>query len=168
MDSRDDSALTDRFRTALRGMAATVCVVTAGDGTRSHGMTITAAASVSMAPPALLVCLNRSATVSDLARIAQGFCLNLLRTGQEDISRAFSGGVAGQERFDHGTWRTLDAWDAPYLVEAQASLFCRKVAAFPYGTHIILIGDVVDVIAGDADAPLIYHDGRYATLAPAG
>lgn len=153
-----------RFRVALRGIASTVCVVTSSDGDRRHGMTVTSVTSLTMDPPALLVCLNRSTSLSGLMRVTQGFCVNVLGQQHEAVSRAFSGGAAGEDRFLTGNWQRQADTGLPYLVDAQSVLFCRKAAAFPYGTHTILIGDVTDVIADGNSGPLIYQNAGYAAL----
>lgn len=164
METQSDQDLAAEFRRALRGIAATVCVITAVDGNRRHGMTVTSMTSLTMEPPALLVCLNQSAALVDLARVSQGFCVNILSEGQEDVSTAFSGGTKGEERFSVGKWHSEGETGLPYLEDAQSVLFCRKTAAFPYGTHTILIGEVVEVSMGASRRPLIYQDASYATL----
>lgn len=148
------------FKQALRGFASTVTVVTAREGDRSHGMTATAVTSLSMDPPALLVCVNRAALLHDVMTIGRAFCVNVLSDAHQAVSRAFSGASPPGVRFAHGHWAYRDD-GLPYLADAQASIFCTKQAAFPYGTHMIFIGEVESVRLGDHQSPLIYQNADY-------
>ena len=153
------------FKQAMRGIASTVTVITAGDGSRHHGMTATAVTSLSMEPPALVICLNRATLLHDIMRTSRRFCVNVLTEEQADISAAFSGALPPAERFAQGTWAYSEQ-GLGYLIDAQASIFCEKAAALPYGTHTIFIGEVREVVLGDRQAPLIYKNAAYCTSLP--
>jgi flavin reductase (DIM6/NTAB) family NADH-FMN oxidoreductase RutF len=159
--------LRSQFRAAMRRHPAAVTIVTAADDRRHHGMTATAVTSLSLEPPSLLVCVNRTTLLHDILLSARRFCVNLLGSGQAHLSGAFSGAVPPLERFELGAWqRTEEGLD--FLADAQANLFCRRVAVFPYGTHAIFIGEVERVRLSSPVLPLIYHDAAYCTSAPAG
>ena len=55
---------TRAFKNAMRHLAAAVSVVTTGRGDQRTGFTATSVTSLSMEPPALLVCLNRQSSAS--------------------------------------------------------------------------------------------------------
>lgn len=152
--------LPSSFRDAMRRVASTVTIVTAADGWHRHGMTVTAVSTVSMEPPSLLVCLNNNTRLHGIMGRATRFCVNILHADQADLSRAFSGAVAGEERFTSGAWKTSED-GLSYLLDAQANVFCEKVAAIPFGTHTIFIGTVAEVIVGDAIEPLVYQNASY-------
>ncbi len=156
----------EAFRAAMRRFASTVTVVTASDHARRHGMTATAVTSLSMDPPSLLVCLHRQTLLHDILLRAPRFCVNVLHSEQGAISAAFGGGVPAERRFEGADWQDSEE-GLPFLRSAQASLFCRKAAAIPYGTHLILVGEVERVELGGATSPLVYHDAAYCTAAPA-
>jgi flavin reductase len=145
------------FRNAMRRLATTVSVVTCADGDGWYGMTATAVTSVCTQPPALLVCIN---TATDFYRplLASGnFCINLLRSPQVQVSQAFGGSLKGAERFEKGNW-TL-ARGLPFLIDAQANLFCKTEVVTNFGTH----GRVDEVRFSKDVAPLVYQDGHYVT-----
>lgn len=149
------------FRKAMRRLTSAVSVIsTAHDGVR-HGITVTSVTSVSMAPPSLLICINQRASVhAPLIRAGQ-FCVNILQAHQIEIANAFSGGAAqGEDRFLCGEWASDDD-ELPYLIPAQASVFCDLDAISSYGTHSIIIGKVRQVAVRGQVAPLLYQDGRY-------
>jgi flavin reductase (DIM6/NTAB) family NADH-FMN oxidoreductase RutF len=143
---------------ALRRLASTVSVVTCRHDGRNHAMTATAVSALSMAPPSMLVCVNRSAGIHQPLSEASEFAINILSRAHVDISKLCSGGIPA-DRFSVGYWDTRAA--APILVDAQAAIICRKDNALEYGTHSIFTGRIVSIsINGDVD-PLIYVDGQY-------
>jgi flavin reductase (DIM6/NTAB) family NADH-FMN oxidoreductase RutF len=148
------------FKLAMRRFPAAVSVITAADENRRHGMTATAVTSLSLDPPSLIVCINRETLLHDIMQLGRRFCVNLLRRDQAGLSSAFSGAVAPEARFSVGNWyASTDG--VSYLAEAQANIFCRKVAAVPYGTHTIFIGEADAVNVHDPIEPLIYQDAQY-------
>jgi flavin reductase (DIM6/NTAB) family NADH-FMN oxidoreductase RutF len=155
-----DSDLTTAFRDAMRRMASTVTIITATDYERHHGMTVTAVTSVSMDPPSLLVCLNNRTRLHDIMGQARRFCVNVLHNEQAELSSAFSGALSAEERFDKGAWQKTED-GLGFLLDAQASIFCQKMAAIPFGTHTIFIGQVLEVRLGEAVEPLIYQNASY-------
>ena len=148
------------FKLAMRRFPAAVSVITSADQSRRHGMTATAVTSLSLDPPSLIVCINRSTLLHDIMSVGRHFCVNVLRRDQAELSSAFSGAVAPELRFDCGDWLTSED-GVSYLADAQINIFCRKVAAVPYGTHTIFIGEAAEVKLRDPIEPLIYQDATY-------
>jgi flavin reductase len=153
------------FRVAMRRLASTVSVVTTADADGWHGITTTAVTSVCAAPPSLLVCINQSASIYSRLRINAAFCVNLLRSSHVDVSKVFGGQSNGVERFGHGRW--AEERGLPYLIDAQANLFCATEQIHRFGTHGIFIGRIVSIRTAGAVGPLIYQDGKYVTTAAA-
>ena len=147
------------FRAAMRKVTSTVCVVTAAEAHRWTGMTMTAVTSVSLEPPALLICANKASGLHALLTPQAHFCVNILRRGQDDVAAAFGGGISGEDRFAVGAWTCQGG--APYLLDALGSVFCSVAGVMDYGSHAIVIGQVAEVRFNAGGAPLIYGDGRY-------
>ena len=148
------------FKLAMRRFPAAVSVITSADQSRRHGMTATAVTSLSLDPPSLIVCINRTTLLHDIMQLGRHFCVNVLRRDQVELSSAFSGAIAPEARFALGTWH-VSANGISYLADAQANIFCRKVAAVPYGTHTIFIGEAEGAKVQDPIEPLIYQDAQY-------
>jgi len=148
------------FRLAMRRFPAAVSVITAADQSRRHGMTATAVTSLSLEPPSLIACINQKSLLHDIMHLGRHFCVNVLRSDQADLSAAFSGALAPEARFALGSWLTSPQ-GLSYLADAQINIFCRKVAAVPYGTHTIFIGEAEVVKVHDPIEPLIYQDATY-------
>ena len=153
------------FKLAMRRLAATVTIVTAGDAGRRFGMAATAVTSVTTAPPTLLICINRSASIHDIIVDAGHYCVNILGTHHAGLVSPFGGGADGEARFGHGTWSHGER-GMPYLDDAQASLFCAVRRTVEHGSHSVLIGEVTAVRLSEAIAPLLYQDGGLAMSRP--
>jgi flavin reductase (DIM6/NTAB) family NADH-FMN oxidoreductase RutF len=136
-------------------------VTVAGD--ELHGMTASAFASVSLTPPLVLVCLDKSSRTLTLLRESGAFAVNVLAAGQEDASRAFARpGVkpfasVPHHRGDNG---------APVLDGAIAVLECTTYRVFEAGDHELVLGEVTAAVVPGGD-PLVFYDGAYRSLRPA-
>ncbi len=152
--------LNNDFKAAMRRLASAVGVLTAHSPEGPVGMAATSITSLTVEPPAILVCVNRKATIHALLGENEKFCINLLSRHQHEISKAFGSASKREERFADGHWST-DETGLPWLEEAQANISCRVAKVVPYATHSIVIGDVLAVRVADSVAPLIYQDGDY-------
>jgi flavin reductase (DIM6/NTAB) family NADH-FMN oxidoreductase RutF len=153
------SALAHDFKQAMRRVASTVNVITVCVGGEPMGITATAMSSLSLDPPSLLICINRTASLHSPLEDVSHFCVNVLHRSQQDIAQMFADKTRREVRFAQG-W-LVDCDRPPRLAEAQAAILCRRIKHFPYGTHSIFIGEVEEVaVRGDVD-PLVYVDGRY-------
>lgn len=149
------------FKDAMRRLAATVTIVSAASDEGPSGMTATAVTSLSADPPAILVCVNRSASIHAKLTLGNRFCISLLSTDHRDLPTAFGGGIDPEKRFDHGSWN-VSRYGTPFLADAQANIFCTVDAQFDYATHTIVIGKVDAVrMPGEDIRPLIFGDGRF-------
>ena len=144
----------------MRRHASGVCVVTVGVGDEVNGMAVTAVSSFSMDPPSVLVCVNRSASMSGELLDRGLFGLTLLGRQHEGVAGAFSRKPSGRPRFDQGLWRFRPD-RPPWLENAPANLLCTLDGRLDYGTHHALVGRVVEVRLGPDEPGLVYRDGRY-------
>lgn len=154
------------FRSTMRRFPATVTIVTANDGERDHGMTVTAVTSVSMDPPSLLVCINGQTLLHEMLHRVPHFAVNVLCDGQAELSDAFAGKVEPEYRFAAGKWRRNEA-GMMVLEKAHANVVCRRVAAVPFGTHTTFIGEVISAEVSETSRPLIYENAQYCVSRPA-
>lgn len=108
--------------------------------------------------------MNRKTWLHSLLESTDDFCVNVLHHEQKNISHAFAGGLKGDERFRIAEWASHDR-GAPYLVGAQSNIFCIKKLVTPYGSHSIIVGEVIDVKLRPDISPLVFRDGSYAMCA---
>jgi flavin reductase (DIM6/NTAB) family NADH-FMN oxidoreductase RutF len=146
------------FKESLGRFASGVTVVTVeADGTK-HGMTASSFASVSLDPPRVLVCLDKSSRTRAL--LSDSFAVNILSADQEEISRAFAHkGDRPFELLPHET----GANGAPLIHGALAWIECSTSSIVDGGDHDIIVGDVTECTSADGQ-PLIYYARAYRSL----
>lgn len=96
-DTHQPEKLVADAKRALRRLASSVSVVTCRREERNHAATATAVSPLSMEPPSMLVCVNRSAGFHDALNQANEFAINIL--SRAPISRQCSGGGNRESRF---------------------------------------------------------------------
>ena len=149
------------FRSTLGRFATGVTILTARDDSgRDHGMTVSAFCSVSLDPPRVLCCVERSADMFPVITKAQRFAINILATAQEAISRRFA--EERDDRFD-GLGYTRGVTECVLLDDILAYLECEVAARYDGGEHLIVLGDVIAAAAADG-RPLLYYRGGYAQM----
>jgi flavin reductase (DIM6/NTAB) family NADH-FMN oxidoreductase RutF len=152
--------VTTGLKGAMRRLASGVAIVTALGEDAPVGMAATSITSLTMDPPAVLVCVNRTAGIHVHLSAGCPISINLLSRGQREVSAAFGGAVARELRFGVGQWGA-DHRGLPILDDAQANLSCTVDSLIPYGTHSIVIARVDAVRLSEAVDPLIFQDGAY-------
>ena len=158
-----DASVAEALRAAMRRVASTVNVISICVDGQPLGITATAVSSLSMDPPSLLVCINRAAFVHAKMEDSTHFGVNVLHRDQEALATMFADRARHALRFAAG-WET-DGIQPPRLIEAQASIRCRRIDSHAFGTHSIFIGLVEDVVVRDDIHPLVYLNGRYLSVA---
>lgn len=151
----------DDFRAALSRFPSGITVVTSQEATGVlHGITVSAFCSVSLNPPLILVCIEKTTGSHEAIDESGFFVVNILATGQDDISERFSLPVA--DKFD-GVGHRPGIAGVPMLTEALVTLECRLENAFDGGDHTIFVGEVENVSIRDGEA-LVYFHGNYRDL----
>jgi flavin reductase (DIM6/NTAB) family NADH-FMN oxidoreductase RutF len=151
--------LPDRFRDAMRQVAAPVCVVTTLNESGPHGTTVSAFTSLSMNPPMLMLSLDNSSRL--LARVAVGVRLgvNILAADQREVASRFAG--KRDDKFDGVKW-FADS-DAPRLAGCHAWIVIDTRQIIPGGDHMVVFGEVVEAEASAGQLPLTYYDRTFGT-----
>ena len=150
------------FRQAFSKLAAGVSVITASDAHGAvYGLTATAVTSVSLDPPLLLVCINRQSRMAAVLQAGALFIVHFLSADQEQLARQFA--RPGPEKFA-GVVYGLSAHGSPQLADTLASVECVLYDTYPGGDHTIVVGRVVDIQLGTADAPLLYFRHQFLHL----
>jgi flavin reductase len=153
-------------RTALRSVlgrfATGVTVVAAGRGTPC-GMTANAFTSVSLEPPLVLVCVDRSAAIYDTVLADGSFAVSMLSAGQEHVARYFAdhSRPRGPEEFSAVEWFPGPSTGAPILHGAVAWLDCQLTNSYDGGDHEIFIGSVLASGSGPAEDALVFYGGNF-------
>ena len=163
------SAKTDQpanaFREAMASLAATACVVTAAYADERVGRTVTAALSLAVDPPSLLVSIDAGARLSSLIRASGGLTFAMLQADQQAVAQAFAGKVPRDRRFDHGTW---EAWPSghPRLRGAMVAMDCSLAGEIETEDHVLFVGRPRAIDLAKTRQPLIWHHRRFTTVRP--
>lgn len=157
--------LADDFRTAMRLLAATVNIITAGEGQGRRGLTATAVCSMSVTPPSMLVCVNRYGEAHRAITSAGTFCVNILADDQREVAMRFAGQIdLGGDKFAPYAWSRM-ATGAPALDGAMVNLDCTLASATETESHSIFIGNVQAVRFGASSSPLLHFNRHFFSLA---
>jgi flavin reductase (DIM6/NTAB) family NADH-FMN oxidoreductase RutF len=130
---------------------------------RPYGLTANAVSSLSLDPPLVLVCVERSSDTHSCIIEAGAFALSMLCQDQERLARRFASYEVAN-KFEGVAYRA-ELTGSPVLEDALAWLDCRLWRTYEGGDHTIFVGEIV---AGDAreGAPLAYYRSGFVRLTP--
>ena len=149
----------DEFKSALGRWATGVTIVTACDGERVHGMTVSAFTEVSLEPPLVLVCADKTSNTLPFIEAGRAFAVNMLSSGQQALSNKFASKKDEWRRFDDTAYERGKT-GAPLLAGVVANLDCRTIAEHHHGDHVVFVGEVEEVRTFDRP-PLLHYQGHY-------
>jgi len=155
----------ESFKRGMRRLAAGVTIITTIHDGERNGLTATAVTSLTVEPPQLLVCVNRSAAAHDLIHKGATLCVNVLALEHRELAARFAGvdGIHGPERFLEGGWTRLKT-GSPVLVDAIAAFDCVVAETVDVATHTIFIGRVVEMRVRDDGDALVYEAGSFGSV----
>jgi 4-nitrophenol 2-monooxygenase / 4-nitrocatechol 4-monooxygenase, reductase component len=147
------------FRDVIGRFTSGVTVITtAVDGVR-FGTTASAFSSLSLEPPMILVCLNKTSETQAAVLQAGAFAVNILSEGQQDVAYRFARKGDKFGDLEHDVGRR----GVPVLRDTLAHLECDIAETVTGGTHTVFLG-AVTVAAGHDGTPLTYYRGRFGRL----
>ncbi len=151
----------DAFRRAMGHLPTGVTVVTAAAEGVPSGLTANAVVSLSLTPPLMLACLDRSSRTLRAVAGARRFAINVLGAQQEHLATAFASKAPQEEKWRDVEWTQRAG--LPELRGTVAWVACELREVIPGGDHVILTGAVTDVEAAGGE-PLLFHRGTYMPL----
>ncbi|ADB52427.1 flavin reductase family protein [Conexibacter woesei] len=150
------------FRHVIGHFATGVTVITTMHEGRALGTTASAISSVSLDPPMVLVCMNRSSATGQAIAAGGAFAINILGAQQRALAEHFAS--KHPDKFDSGVAEaTAGAWGQPLLAGAVATIEARVTERMDGGTHTVFLAEV-DSAAADGGEPLAYFRGRFGRL----
>ncbi|MCW4467232.1 flavin reductase [Glutamicibacter sp. MNS18] len=150
------------FRNVVGHFASGVTVITTAVDGQLYGTTASAVSSLSMEPPMMLACLNRSSSTHDRVVEAGVFGINILAEDQGAL--AFHFGRKGEDKFATVP-HTLSEEGIPLIDGALATIVCHVAETPTGGTHTVFLGLVSHAEAHDRE-PLAYYRGTMGRLEP--
>ena len=150
-----------RFRDVLGRFASGVTVVTTISGGEPVGMTCQSFSSVSLDPPLVLFVPAKTSRAWPLIQRSGRFCVNFLADGQADLSNTMAS--RGTDKFADVDWRPSEATGSPVFDGTLGYVDCAIHAVHEAGDHFVVIGTVLELVAGDDAGPLLFFQGAYRT-----
>lgn len=167
MTETSSQPLDQRLKRVLRFMPAPVGIVTSSDAAGAPvGLAMSALMPVCLEPPAMAICVNRSASAHAPLVASGQFCINLLHTALDGHMRPFADPAARDTRFTQADWQQHPATGMWYIAGAAANLFCTISEQVAHGTHDLIIGSVIDLFSTDAEDILGWGNGALGRLQP--
>ena len=151
------------IREAFSQFATGITVVTTLDKSgQPIGLTANSFASVSLEPPLVSWCVDKSSTRFHEFADAEYFTISVLTAEQEDISNLFA-----KRSWDESVFNDVEWYEGhhgvPQIPNVSARFHCKTAHLYEGGDHLIIIGAVEDY-SSDPQAPLLFSQGEYRTL----
>ncbi len=152
----DDAA----FKLAMSHFASGVTVVTTEHDGKQFGMTVASFASLSLHPPLVVVCIEKSVKTHDAIAAARKFGVSILAADQAEVSSRFAS--KREDKFEGASiHRGPDG--VPLISGALTTLECSVLQQVPGGDHSIFIGAVTDAQTREGQ-PLVYFRSGYREI----
>lgn len=149
------------LRRVMGHFATGVTVITTKDADGNpNGLTANAFMSLSLDPPLVVISVDRGATCYACFELQNGFTVNFLSEGQEDISRRFA--TKGIDKFADLKWHP-GSNGAAIIDGAMGYVECKIAECHEGGDHTIVVGEIINVHAS-GDRPLLFFKGKYQRL----
>jgi flavin reductase (DIM6/NTAB) family NADH-FMN oxidoreductase RutF len=153
----------EEFRDVIGHFASGVTVITAAHGGGAKGTTASAVSSLSLEPPMVLICLNKTSSTARAISDAGRFAVNILGEDQADEAMRFAKrSKPGQDKFA-GIAVEYGAEGEPLLADALATLECHVAEQVTGGTHFVFLAEV-ERASARSGAPLAYFRGKFGRL----
>lgn len=152
------------FRNALGQFATGICLISRPkkeNDAAPTGIIVNSFSSLSLDPPRVLWCLDKSSSRFDPFIDCESFGVNILAEDEQELSDGFAcGTILNFDGIDSERWES----GAALLPSSCVNLECAVVDRIENGDHFIIIGEVSRMRANGSDGPLLYHAGRYRKL----
>ncbi|MBX7170326.1 MAG: flavin reductase family protein [Pyrinomonadaceae bacterium] len=152
------SITSEEFRASLGRFASGVTVITTKDSNAHlHGLTVSAFCSVSMNPPLILICIQKTTGSHHAFEQAKCFVVNILEESQQDVSNHFASHL--DDKFTGQNYH-LSEHGLPILDNCLVNLECNLKNSYDGGDHTIFVGEIENAKFSDGK-PLTYFHGKY-------
>ncbi|HEU0287116.1 MAG TPA: flavin reductase family protein [Nocardioidaceae bacterium] len=159
--------LDDRaFRGALGRYGSGVTVMTTVADGEDHAITVSAFTSVSLDPPLVLACIDKTARFHEAVLSSGRWAVSILNEEGQDAATWFAlRGRPLDGQLEKVIYRRGEYTGAGLLGDANAWLECRTWRTYDGGDHTIVVGEVMTAEVDDrVDDPLLYYRSHYAAL----
>ncbi|MEU8527626.1 flavin reductase family protein [Streptomyces sp. NPDC048629] len=135
-------------------------VAAAGEDGRPAGLAVQSFASLSLAPPLVLLCVGKNSTSWPQVERVGRFGVSILAEDQREVCAAL--GRPGPGKFDGLDWTATED-GAVHIDGALATLDCAVHAVHEAGDHLVVTARVHALDAREDGTPLVFYRSDYAT-----
>lgn len=146
------------FRDAMGKFATGITIVTTEVAGEVKGMTVNAFMSVSLEPKLIAISIDKKASLYDILQTNPTFGISVLKDEQKDVSMVFA-----KQKEQENPVLITKLQEVPVVDGALVNLACKVVDKVVAGDHVILIGEVEDLVLRDGD-PVLYFGGSYREI----
>jgi flavin reductase (DIM6/NTAB) family NADH-FMN oxidoreductase RutF len=146
------------FRDAMGKFATGITIVSTEVAGEMKGMTVNAFMSVSLDPHLIAVSIDEKASLYDVLQENDTFGVSVLAEEQKEVSMVFAKQMAQEKPLPITKLK-----DVPVVDGALVTLACKVVEKVKAGDHVILIGEVEDLVQRDGE-PVLYYGGSYREI----
>ncbi len=152
-----ESHLREAFGCFPSGVTAVCALV---DGV-PRGMAASSFTSVSLSPPLVSICIQRTSSTWPVLRNRARLGLSVLAEGQDDACLSLS--ARQDDRFREVEWEPGPD-DSVFISGSSAWLECSPHAELPAGDHLIALLEIHRLRTAETP-PLVFHGSRFRRLA---
>jgi 3-hydroxy-9,10-secoandrosta-1,3,5(10)-triene-9,17-dione monooxygenase reductase component len=160
-DDPEAMAAARRFRDVLGRFASGVTVITAMSGGAPVGLTCQSFSSVSLNPPLVLFIPAKTSRAWPAIQRSGKFCVNFLAADQAELSNQMAS--KGIDKFSGVSWQPAPATGSPVIDGTLGFVDCQVQSVHEAGDHYVVVGRVLDLGSHEADKPLLFFEGQYAS-----
>ena len=162
----DNTVDIDAYKRIVGSFPSGLAIVTGMTERKPHGMTLQSFMSLSLAPTLVAIGVAKASTTWPKIDSSGSFAVNVLARSQCELARRFA--MRATDRFqslDYGLTRRGN----PVIADASAWLDCRVVSKCEAGDHILVVGEVIELMqprAAGTERPIVYFQSQFHSLTP--
>ena len=158
------SAQSDDFKACLSRFASGVTIVTYSHENNFGGITVSSFSSLSLDPPLVLFCIQKTTPSHEKIKSSGAFCVNILSSEQENLSNSFAKHDLNKHDLIVKNGFSEKVTKSPILKDTLAFLDCEVENFFDGGDHSIIVGKVLDLGSSPDKRPLLYYNKKYHSI----
>ena len=147
----------DLMKQVNRQFVTGVTVITAMDDDTPKGLAVNAFASISLEPPTVMVCVQRTSNTHDCLFRAEHLAINILSTAQLDVVNRFA--AKSDDKFAGLDWRP-GPFGSPLIARSSAQMEVEIRERLQASTHTVFICRVRHAEVTDYP-PMVYSAGKF-------
>jgi len=152
----------DEFKKAVGKFPTGVAVISTCYDDKLWGFTANSFVPVSLNPPLISFCRNKTSGSFEIFNKASHFAINILAGDQAEISKHFA--LSKEDKFKNIDYEISDVSGAPLIKNTTCIIECIKYKQFECGDHFIFVGEVIKTKINEDKNSLIYFAKSYKEI----